>query len=73
MDRGFSRNCGGNYRGSFFHLLTMAKAWQPIILVSTGILLLLVVIKVFMTISDILDKVTAIFAILLFFLDQITR
>jgi hypothetical protein len=50
------------------------KAWQPIILLSTGILLVIVAIKLFiLSQSDFIDKLTAVFAVSLFLIDQVTR
>lgn len=46
---------------------------KGVILTATAILLIVVVTKVFLLQSDIFDKLTSIFAITLFFFDQITR
>jgi hypothetical protein len=51
----------------------MGKTTRAIILVSTALLIVVSSIKLFLAQPDLLDKLLAIFTVILFFFDQITR
>ena len=51
----------------------MGKATRIIILISTALLIVVSSIKLFLAQPDFLDKLLAVFTVLLFFFDQITR